>query len=105
MAFPANVMGVLLPPMTDIPEDFKKWGGNKWVRACETWFNSGVDTEKSTIKFASHLNDEQMNDAMRQLQACLGSYEPKHEHKVAGVAYLMSLFFGELNIVPAPAKG
>lgn len=33
------------------------------------------------------------NDAYRQLGAIMGSYQPQHVHKIAGVAYLASLWF------------
>lgn len=31
--------------------------------------------------------------AMRHLAACMRSFEPKHEHKMAGVACLMATWF------------
>jgi hypothetical protein len=31
--------------------------------------------------------------AMRHLKCIMSSWEPQHEHKTAGVAYLMSLWF------------
>jgi len=31
--------------------------------------------------------------AMRALKAALGSFEPKHEHKMAAVGYMLSQWF------------
>jgi len=31
--------------------------------------------------------------AWRHIMTCLKSFEPKHEHKMAGVGYLLSLWF------------
>jgi len=33
------------------------------------------------------------NKALRHIKAILGSFEPKHEHKEAAAAYLLSLWF------------
>ncbi len=37
-------------------------------------------------------------DAKRHLKAVLGSFAPKHEHKEAACAYLMSLWFEDVII-------
>jgi hypothetical protein len=42
------------------------------------------------IDLRSDLSQEKRDNAFRALQACLGSFAPKHEHKIAGVAYLLS---------------
>jgi len=34
----------------------------------------------------------------RHIMAIMRSYAPKHEHKIAACAYLMSRFFGYVNI-------
>lgn len=86
-AFPATPPG--LPAWDEIPDEFKKSHGNAWVEVVEVWFNSGwpdgwvvlpregVDPKKAFIAMA----------------ACLQSFEPKHEHKIAGVAFMLSDWF------------
>tara|TARA_R100001086_G_scaffold245787_3_gene177162 strand:+ start:4059 stop:4412 length:354 start_codon:yes stop_codon:yes gene_type:complete len=96
IAFPANVVGTLLPPMDVIPKPFKDIS-HPLQRAAETWFYRGVDLKRSTAQPRDGIDK---TAAFRQLKACLGSYEPKHEHKMAGVAYLLSLFFAEVDFVP-----
>jgi hypothetical protein len=58
------------------------------------WFFSGLP--KGTV-FVPHEGIDPAK-AMRHLRAILGSFEPKHEHKEAGVAYLMSQWFKEVRI-------
>lgn len=85
-AFPASVMGSLLPDMDDIPEEFKRQDGTPWNELASKWFFAGL---KKAPVFKPGID---ASAAMGHLKACLGSYEPKHEHKEAGVAYLMSLW-------------
>jgi len=98
MAFPANVTGTILPPIEDIPEDFHRLYGTKWNKIVSRWFYNGLP-EGTEFKARDGIDTD---IALRQLGACLGSYQPKHEHKEAGVAYLMSLFFEDV-ILPKEA--
>jgi hypothetical protein len=86
LAFPASVVGSLLPPISDIPKEFSE-RSNPWGKLTSEWFFRGLKGQfipKDGI-------DKQA--AMRHLGAVMRSFEPKHEHKEAGVAYLMSLWF------------
>lgn len=90
-AFPAKVIGELLPETHEIPEEFDDMSptlGRPWVNLAhgiffgsfkEMWYS-----EKPGIDLVA---------AQRHLSAVLRSFQPKHEHKIAGVAYLMSLWF------------
>ena len=84
MSFPAHVIGRLLPPMHDIPGSAAV---SEWKSVAHQWFLKGLDG----ILVAKPGID--LKAAVRQLGACLGSYEPQYQHKIAGVAYLMSLWF------------
>lgn len=78
-----------LPKMEDIPEEFK--GSNEFVRISQKWFFSGLNSlsdEGLTPKKGVDLRE-----AMLALRACLTSMELSHEHKHAGVAYLLSEWF------------
>ena len=82
IAFPARVSD-LMPAYEDIPDEFKK-GSNPYVKFQQKWFFSGLD------KFPEAQDGIYQDDAARHLAAIQGSFEPKHEHKEAGVAYLAS---------------
>lgn len=92
LAFPASVVGTLLPPMAEIPEMFHEWrpadpDARRWTDLADTWFALGLNgyfVPKEGIDSEA---------ARRHLRAVMGSFEPKHEHKIAGVAWLMSLWF------------
>lgn len=76
----------ILPPYSEIPDEFKR-GSNPWAEWQGEWFYSGLKklpTPKAGID---------LDLAMKNLACVQGSFEPKHEHKQAGVAYLASLWF------------
>lgn len=72
-----------LPPMAEIPKV-----DGKWVDFQQTWFFKGLKDANLIPKEGIDLGL-----AIRHLKTIQGSYEPKHEHKMAGVAYLASLWF------------
>lgn len=76
-----------LPPYQDIPEEFNL-SHNAWNEIVSIWFFMGLDPSILTAK--PGINKQK---ALRHLTCCMRSWEPKHEHKIAGVAYLMSLWF------------
>lgn len=90
IAFPARVVGTLLPREDEIPAEFKRWR-HPWAEVVSTWFYLGLD---SSVLVAKPGIDKAA--ALRHLKACLGSFEPSHENKTFGVAYLMSLWFEPL---------
>jgi hypothetical protein len=91
IAFPANVVGTLLPLKVDIPKEFPNRVG--FEKAAAHWFYDGM-------KGAAFHPKEGVDPkkAIRVLKACLGSFEPQHEHKMAGVAYLMSEWFEKIDL-------
>ena len=82
----------LLPPMEDIPEEFKRYRGSNWNKLVGEWFFAGID---SKVFIAKDGINKQL--ALRHLGTCMSSWNPMHEHKVAGCAYLMSLWFEEVK--------
>lgn len=91
LAFPADVMR-LLPKWEDIPAEFKNPNRpTKWNNLFNDWFYHGL---KSLVRKPKPGIDELK--AIRHLSCIVGSYEPKHQHKEAGVAYLMSLWFDDI---------
>jgi len=85
LAFPAHVVGILLPKWEDMPEDFRR-NHSEWCHLANTWFACGLDPVPA-------VKDEyDARDVWRHLKACMGSFELAHEHKIGGVGYLMSLW-------------
>lgn len=96
LAFPAGVMG-LMPAYADIPDEFKRSRG-QWQDWQGQWFFRGLQS------YPEPKDGIDVKQAMRHLAAIQGSYEPKHEHKEAGVAYLASLWFKSPNGAPIAKK-
>lgn len=74
----------LLPAWDDIPEDFKR--GNKYTAICDAMFFGGP-LPNFDIEMKPGFSDKALNRAVR---AHLQSFSPKHEHKIAGVGYMMA---------------
>lgn len=88
IAFGGN-LDILMPRMEEIPAEFHRHAGTKWNDMFSTWFYKGIS--RSLLVPKDETIDQQM--AMEHLAAIMGSWQPKHEHKEAACAYLMSLWF------------
>lgn len=88
LAFPAQVKH-LMPPYEEIPEQFRG-GQSPWTRVVQTWFYKGLSAAKLHTK-----PGVDGAKALRHLSCIINSFEPKHEHKMAAVAFLMSQWFEE----------
>ena len=86
LAFGPRNLKEFLPPMDEIPEEFDSMN-NPWNRLVSTWFFSGLN---QAPKAKEGIDGRA---ALAHIKTILGSFEPKHEHKTAGCAYLMSLWF------------
>lgn len=87
IAFGGKAMEIL-PAYKDTPEEFKQMG-NRWNKFISQWFYNGLDkSEYPTAKDGVDLNQALLN-----IKACLVDFRPKHEHKIAGAAYLASQWF------------
>ena len=85
IAFPASVKR-LMPTWDEIPAEFKRQD-NPWAEWQRRWFFKGLQGRPSPKQGIDG------NKAMRHLSVIQRSFEPKHEHKEAAVAYLASLWF------------
>ena len=99
-AFGGKAMEIL-PPWKDIPDEFKTtYGGNataaKWLKVVSDWFFRGLKDCKWTPRAGVETNK-----ALQAVQCCIGSFEPSHEHKEAGCAYLLSQWFEDVTYQPA----
>lgn len=81
-----KLLAKILPPMHSIPDEFTH-ESSLWVRWQQDWFYSGLK------RWPVAREGVDMKKAMSNLIVIQRSWEPKHEHKQAGVAYLASLWF------------
>lgn len=86
MAFPASVTR-LMPPDT-----FERYRSGNWPKQWEPfvsqWFFRGADPKVLVPK-----EGVDKTSALRHIQCIMGSFEPKHEHKIAAVALLLDEWF------------
>ena len=82
----------LLPKKNEIPDGFDThW--NKWNKAVTTWFFDGIRKDAFSVK-----EGIDKDKAFKHLSAVISSWDLKHEHKTAGAAYLMSLWFSDVSL-------
>lgn len=74
----------LLPAWEDIPEEFKK--GNIYTELATALFY-GTAMPECGIELHEGVEAEKLN---RCIRAHLQSWGPKHEHKIAGVGFMIS---------------
>lgn len=91
VAFPARALE-WMPPMESIPQEFKE-RGTEWNGVMSVWFYRGLPAEVAF--FPKQGVDPQK--AIRAIQATLGSYAPKHQHKMAATAYMLSCWFDSIE--------
>lgn len=92
LVFPGSVAH-LMPPRDECEAalDALPNAGAEWREFQRRWFFRGLPG--GTIVTSKPGIDP--DDAIRHLKCIQGSFEPKHEHKEAAVAYLASLWFEE----------
>jgi len=81
----------LMPP--DIPRAFYR-DEQPWCGIVNAWFFSGLPKETEFIP----VEGIDGNDALRHIKSIMKSWEPQHEDKTAACAYLLSIWFKEINI-------
>jgi len=85
-----------MPKMADLPEEFQRERG-PFCKAVASWFYSGakpIDNglEIDGVKFVAKPGVDK-SKALAAIKAALGSWEPKHEHKIAGCGFMLSEWF------------
>ena len=65
----------------------------KWKKLFSDWFYNRL--AKLEIEQKEGIDKSK---ALRHIKCVMGSFEPKHEHKELGVAYLMSQFFKDAQM-------
>jgi len=74
----------LLPDWNALPEGFRAPYGNPWVRIASDWFHHGLT---GAPDWAEQIDAAA---AVRHLRTIFNSLQPDYDHKIAGVAYLLS---------------
>ena len=77
----------LLPVHDSLPEEFRT-ERDTWCRVVSRWFFHGLDSKSLVAKPGIDHTA-----ALAHCTAIMRSWEPKHEHKIRGVAFLMSKWF------------
>lgn len=82
----------LLPPYEMIPEEFKEGsGGNAYTKLMDCMAAQRPIPEGEVIFRAGFEDAAAPQQLMRVIHAHLKSFQPKHEHKISGLGYLVSL--------------
>lgn len=103
LAFGPRDLSKMMPAYKEIPDEFRlAWPGhgNKWQEIFSKWFYGGLP---HGTEFVAKEGIDGAK-ALSHIAAVMRSYEPKHEHKAAAVAFLMNEWFTEMKIpsqVPA----
>lgn len=81
-----------MPKYETLPDDFKSMNDktpyNKFV---SQWFFGGLKSED--LERLTPKEGVDKAKALSAVKAILASFEPKHEHKIGGSAYLLSQWF------------
>lgn len=91
MAFGPKDVNSMMPKYSDIPDEFKS-GHTKWNSFFNDMFYKVIKSYSATPK-----DGIDKADALRHFSAVARSFEPKHEHKEAACAYLLSLWFDDIT--------
>jgi len=93
VAFGPSKISEWLPARRDIPKSFySSKEGQAWIDFVASWFHSGADPKRLV-----HRPFVDRTQAVGHVRACLVSFEPSHEDKIEGCAYLLSLWFEPLK--------
>ncbi len=92
LIFPADV-SKMMPVWEDIPKEFRVHNNTEWEEIVSQWFHKGLP--EGVLFYPKVGIDGEM--AFRHIKTILGSFQPKHEHKMAAVAFLMSEWFEKVE--------
>lgn len=89
-----------MPKYSDVPENFKR-SYDPHCKAISSWFFSGAKGATNGlvidgVTFTAKPGVD-ATKALRAIKAVLGSFEPKHEHKIAACGYMLSEWFDKAD--------
>lgn len=86
-----------MPKYDTLPADFKRHNGNEYCKAVSAWFFRGAQAAPHGIEIDGVVFKAKpgvsAGKALAAIKAVLGSFEPKHEHKEAACAFMLSEWF------------
>ncbi len=88
LAFPADVLAMMPPYDHKLQYPRKR----ELQDLVSNWFFSGLKLKK--VKPREGVDEKQ---ALVHLKCVLGSFQPKHEHKIQAVAFLINEWFEEFT--------
>lgn len=89
LTFPTKVME-MMPAYKDIPKDYPE--RRKYMSIISDWFFNGA---KGKV-FIPRPGVKEM-EALAHISCIMRSFEPKHEHKIEGCAWLLNEWFSEVK--------
>jgi len=102
-AFPAGIIGKYLPEMEDIPKEFKGSKEHRYWEGLVSGLFYGSPRNKDLQLYPKEGIDPAK--AYRMINACLRSFQPKHEHKMLGVSFLFHSFFEKYDYKEVEGEG
>ena len=85
-----------MPEFSELPEEFQKTRG-PYCDAASMWFFKGGKRDGRTLHIdgieLTAKQDVDVSKALRAVKAVLGSFAPKHEHKIAACGFMLSEWF------------
>ncbi len=100
---PSVVFGDIkhMPAYSTLPAEFQDYHYNPHCEAVHAWFFGGAARDGDAITFDKHgevlryvpREGVDANKALRAIKAVLGSFSPKHEHKIAACGYMLDQWF------------
>ena len=79
-----------LPEWDSLPEEFRRGHVKPWCDIVGRWFFNGLSVKAEGLVAKPEIDQQQ---APAALSALLKSFDPDHNHKINGIAYLMSQWF------------
>jgi hypothetical protein len=86
VVFGGRSIAQLMPPYRDLPQEFEN--RRMWEGLVSKWFIGGLKSLQLNPRPGVDANL-----ALRHIKSILISFEPKHEHKTRGTAWLLSQWF------------
>lgn len=87
-----------MPEFKTLPDDFRDWQSNPYCNAVSSWFYDGGTGNGQAFATADGTKFKPKDGvdghaALSAIRAVLGSFDPKHEHKIAACGYMLSEWF------------
>jgi hypothetical protein len=92
VAFAAKALD-WMPDWEEIPDEYKQHNGTDANKIVSSWFFNGLNSD---VEFYPR-EDVDPEKAVKVIQATLGSFASKHEHKEAAAAYMLDSWFEEVK--------